>query len=226
MLTVTQASERLSVGEHEVRRLVHAGLLTARRVGRTFVLDEEPVDARARLSIAPGRPLAPATAWAALWELSGERVTWLEASSRSRLLAKLSAMTVHGLQAAVRERSDRVGLCVLPAYREQVLTSAGVVATGMSAAHEAEADVAAVAAPAEVCCTTRTLNTLTQRFALSPRGESNLVVHVSRFDALPLEGRHALPAAAVAADLASSSEVRTRRAGSDLLATLMTTPDP
>ena len=218
MLTVAQASERLSVSEHEVRRLIHTGSLPARRVGRTFVLDEESVAARARLRIAPGRPLAPATAWAALWELSGERATWLEASSRSRLLARLRTMEVEDLLAAVRERSDRVELRVLPAYREQVLTAAGVVATGMSAAHAVGADVAAVAALAEVCCTTRTLDALTQRFGLSPAGESNLVVHLSRFDALPLDDRHSLPAAAVAADLARSPEARTRRAGTDLLA--------
>ena len=223
MLTVVQASARLAVSEHEVRRLVHAGTLTARRVGRSFVLDEEPVTARASLRITSGRALAPATAWAALWEPSGERATWMEATSRSRLLARLRTMEVEDLLAAVRERSDRVGLRVLPTYRDRVLDVPGVVATGMSAAHAAGADVAAIAAPTEACCTARTLDALTRRFALSPRGESNLLVHVSRFEALPLDDRQVLPVAAVAADLARSPEVRTRRAGTDLLATALST---
>lgn len=63
----------------------------------------------------------------------------------------------------------------------------------------------------------RVLAALCQRYGISSDGEHNLVVHVPRFDPLPLEGRARLPVAAVAMDLATSPEVRTRRAGADLL---------
>lgn len=223
MLTVPQASERLSVSEHKVRRLVHDGTLSARRVGRTFVLDEEPVAAQTRLRITAGRPLAPATAWAAPWELSGERATWSGASSRSRLIARLRTLAVEDLVATVRTRADRTGLRVLPAYRQRVLTHDGVVATSMSAAHSVGADVEALDAPAEVCCSPRTLAALHEEHGISSDGEHNLVVHAPRFSTLPLDGRAHLPAAAVAADLATSPEVRTRRAGTDLLTARLTT---
>jgi excisionase family DNA binding protein len=73
MLTVAQAAERLGVSGHEVRRLIRAGTLSANRVGRTLVLDDEEVAGRARLPIGAGRALAASMTWATLWELTGLR---------------------------------------------------------------------------------------------------------------------------------------------------------
>jgi excisionase family DNA binding protein len=73
MLTVAQAAQRLDVSGHEVRRLIRAGTLSANRVGRTLVLDDEEVAGRARLPIGAGRALAASMTWATLWELTGLR---------------------------------------------------------------------------------------------------------------------------------------------------------
>ncbi|WP_346619236.1 helix-turn-helix domain-containing protein [Blastococcus montanus] len=218
MLTVDQAAERLGVEPEQVRRLIRAGKLVARRVGRTLVLDEDAVEGRARLPITAGRALAPRTVWAALWQLSGEDVDWLPPGDRSRLLARLRGYDAERLVAAARDRAERHELRVLPAYRQRLLDADGVVPSGLTAAAAVGADIIAAEAAAEVYCTQGVLDQLRRELGLSERGEANLVVRVPRYEGLQLTGRAHMPVAVVAVDLAESPDVRTRRAGLDLLA--------
>ena len=218
MLTVSQAAERLGVGPEQVRRLIRAGKLAARKVGRTLVLDDDAVDSRARLPITAGRALAPRTAWAALWLLSGEDVDWLVPADRSRLLARLRGHDAEWLVAASRNRAERYESRVLPAYRQRVLATDGVVPSGLTAAAAVGADIVAAESADEVYCAAGTLAVLRHELGLSERGQANLVVRVPRYDRLDLTGRTHMPAAVVAVDLAESAEVRTRRAGLDMLA--------
>ncbi|MGY1846988.1 helix-turn-helix domain-containing protein [Blastococcus sp. SYSU DS1021] len=217
MLTVDQAAERLGVEPEQVRRLIRAGKLAAHRVGRTLVLDEDAVEGRARLPITAGRALAPRTVWAALWQLSGEDVDWLPPADRSRLLARLRGYDAERLVAAARDRAERHELRVLPAYRQRLLDADGVVPSGLTAAAVVGADIVAAEAAAELYCAEATLDELRRELGLSERGEANLVVHVPRYE-VDLTGRAHMPAAVVAVDLAESPDVRTRRAGLDLLA--------
>jgi len=217
MLTVAQAAARLGVTGHEVRRLIHEGVLPAQRVGRAFVLSDDAVESRLRLPIGAGRSLAPLTAWAALWELSGDRAGWLDSSRRSRLRSRVRPWSAEQLVAAVRDRADRVEVRLLPVYRDRLLSAETVYASGMSAAGAVGADIVAVGAADEVYCSTATLAALRTDYGLSERGQTNLIVRVPRFDQLPLAGRSHMPAAVVAVDLAESVDVRTRRAGLDLL---------
>jgi excisionase family DNA binding protein len=116
VLTVRQSAVRLGVGEEQVRRLVRSGQLLATKVGQTVVIDDDAVDARARLAVRPGRLLVPATAWGALWEVSGERAAWLGAADRSRLRARLRRYDAEHLVAATRARAERHAVRVLPNY--------------------------------------------------------------------------------------------------------------
>lgn len=216
MLTVPQAAARLGVGEEQVRRLVRSGRLVGTKVGQTVVIDDDAVDARARLAVRPGRALVPATAWGALWELSGERVTWLSSADRSRLRARLRRYNAEQLVAATRTRAERHRVRVLPAYRDAVLAAEGVVISGLTAAAALRADIVTAGEEDEAYCSTVTLAGLRHDYALSERGQANLILRVPRFD-LPLDGRERMPDAVVALDLAESSDVRTRRAGLDLL---------
>jgi excisionase family DNA binding protein len=218
VLTVAQAAERLGVEPEQVRRLIRAGKLAARRVGRTLVLDEDAVDGRARLPITAGRALAPRTAWAALWQLSGEDVDWLAPADRSHLVARLRGYDADRLVAACRDRAERYELRVLPAYRQHVLAADGVVSSGLTAAAAVGADIVATESADEVYCAAGTLAALSSEFGLSERGQANLVVRVPRYDPLNLSHRAHMPPAVVAVDLAESAEVRTRRAGLDMLA--------
>lgn len=216
MLTVPQAAARLGVGEEQVRRLVRSGQLDATKVGQTVVIDDDAVDARARLAVRPGRLLVPATAWGALWELSGERASWLSPTDRSRLRARLRRYGAEQLVAATRARAERHGVRVLPAYRARVLAAEGVVISGLTAAAAVGADVISTGEEDEAYCSTVTFTRLRADYALTDRGQANLILRVPRFD-LQLEGRERMPDAVVALDLAESSEVRTRRTGLELL---------
>ena len=216
MLTVPQAAVRLGVGEEQVRRLVRSGQLVASKVGQTIVIDDDAVDARARLAVRPGRFHVPATAWGALWELSGERASWLNPADRSRLRARLRRYDAEQLVAATRARSERHSVRVLPAYREPVLAAEGVVASGLTVAAAVGADILIAGAEDEAYCSTVTFARLRSDYALSDRGQANLVLRIPRFE-LDLPGRERMPAAVVAVDLAESSDVRTRRAGLQLL---------
>lgn len=218
MLTVEEAAARLGVSAQEVRRLVRTGTLPAQRIGRTLVLPDDAVDERARMPVGPGRLLSASTAWATLWELSGEHADWLDRSARSRVTARLRVSDPEQVVAAARERADRRELRVLPAYRDRVPTAEGFVASGLSAADAVGADIVAAGAAVEGYCRAGTLERLRRDLGLSDRGEPNVVVRVPRFADLPLADRRHMPAAVVAVDLAESSDVRTRRAGLDLLA--------
>jgi excisionase family DNA binding protein len=218
VLTVAEAAERLGVEAEQVRRLIRAGKLPARRVGRTIVLDEDAVDGRARLPITAGRALAPRTAWAALWLLSGQDVDWLPPADRSRLVTRLRGYDAERLVAASRGRAERHELRVLPAYRQRALATEGVCPSGLTAAAAVGADIVATDSVDEAYCTAGTLAALRRDLGLSQRGEANLVLRVPRYDGLSLTGRAHMPVAVVAVDLAESSDVRTRRAGLDLLA--------
>lgn len=217
MLTVAEAAEQLGVSGHEVRRLIRTGALPASRVGRTLVIDDDAVAARARLPIGAGRAFAPRTAWAALWELSGLRADWLDAPGRSRLRSRLASLDADQVVAAARGRAERHALRVLPAYRDRLLHAEGVLVSGMSAAGAVGADVVTTEAADEVYCHADRLAALSREFGLSDRGEANLVVRVATFEQLPVESRAQMPVAVVAVDLAESSDVRTRRAGLTLL---------
>lgn len=221
MLTVEQAATRLGVSDQEVRRLVRAGTLSGQRIGRTLVVADDAVDSRARLVVTRGRTLSAKTAWALLWELSGERAGWLDRVGRSRLRSRLHRSSAEQLVAAVRSRADRHELRVLPAYRDQVLGAEGIVTSGMTAANAVGADIVAVGAVDEVYCSAATFTRLRREFGLSNRGQTNLIVRVPRFDELTFTGRNHMPAAVVATDLAESADVRTRRAGITLLETAL-----
>jgi excisionase family DNA binding protein len=216
VLTVTQAAARLGVGEEQVRRLVRSGQLVASKVGQTVVIDDDAVDARARLAVRPGRPLVPATAWGALWELAGERAAWLNPADRSRLRSRLRRYDAEQVVAATRARAERHAVRVLPAYRGAVLAAEGVVVSGLTAAAAVGADILSAGGYDEAYCSTATFARLRGDCALADGGQANLVLRIPRFD-LPLGGRERMPDAVVAVDLAESSDVRTRRAGLQLI---------
>ncbi len=217
-ITVADAAERLGVSAHEVRRLVEAGTLSAERVGRMLLLDERSVMRRARAHVGRGRTLAPGTAWAALWEASGERAGWLDRGARSRLRSWLRTRSPEHIAAGCRTRAVRADVRVLPGYRAAVLAETGVVAGGMTQAEHAGADILGSGdIPDEVYCSAGTWARLRRDYGVSEMGEVNLVVRIPRFDDPELLQRTVMPDAVVAVDLFESADLRTQRAGLALL---------
>ena len=222
MLTTAEAAEQLGVSTHEIRRLITTGDLTAQAAGRVWLVDEDSVRQRARSRVRRGRALAPATAWAALLEASGTRAAWLDDATRSRLRSWLRRHDPETIAAACRHRADRHDLRLLPAYRDELLATPGVVAGGVTAAVDAGADLVTMSdALTEVYCSSRTFDRLSRRYGLAAVGTPNLVVRIPQHDVRAVLRTDGLPRAAVAVDLIDAADVRTRRAGSDLLTTLI-----
>jgi excisionase family DNA binding protein len=222
VLTTGEAAQRLGVSAQEVRRLIAADELRATRKGRLWLVDEDAVAERRGAKVSRGRALAAATAWAALFEASGERAAWLDAATRSRLRTWLRTRDVATIAVGCRRRADRHALRVLPAYLDRVLAAAGVVRSGQSAAADAGADLVTLGdATAEFYCSAATLEELTGTFGLSEDGEVNLIVRLPRWTGGHLLERRFMPAAVVAVDLMEARDARTRRAGRDLLTALL-----
>lgn len=224
MITVTDAAGRLGVTPHEVRRLIHTGVLTGRRLGRQFLVDEASVDARRLQRVLPGRVLTPANAWGILFAVSGESAPWLATSTRSRLMGPWLAETDAAmLTVACRHRATRRRLRILPLYRERLVAEPSVVLTGLSAAVEVGADIAAVDPPVELSCSPTDVDLLSRRYALSDEGQANVLFSVPSVTDVAilrrLLDRRTMPPGVVAADLTESDDARTRRAGLTLLQT-------
>jgi excisionase family DNA binding protein len=235
-LTTSEAARRLQVTPREVRRLIAAGDLVAESAGRFFLVDEASVAARVRVPVLAGRALAEGTAWAGLLEASGERAGWLDAPTRSRLRSWLRGRDVEHIAAACRRRAVRHELRVLPAYATIVATDPDVVAAGMRAAADVGADIVSLAESlTEVYCSASTLDRLNETFQLtdtrpatstaggtgvvrSGAVPANLIVRVPSFTDPQVLARSVMPAAVVAVDLSEAANLRTRRAGLDLLA--------
>ena len=222
-LTTAEAADELGVSMHEVRRLISTGDLVARAAGRVWLVDERSVRLRARTTVRRGRALAPATAWAALQEASGGRASWIDGATRARLRAWLRRHDSRTIAAACRLRAERSDFRMLPAYRDQLVANVGVAVGGISAAAAVRADLLVMSDDlTELYCDARTLNVLKRRYGLAAIGTPNLIVRVPRHDFRAAIGREGLPAAAVAVDLIESLDVRTGRAGRELLAELIT----
>jgi excisionase family DNA binding protein len=217
-VTTGEAAERLGVSAHEVRRLVASGDLAATRAGRTILVDDAAVRARLRSRTGRGRALAPATAWAALLEASGERAAWLERSTKSRLRRWLRERDPELIAVACRRRAERRELNVLPTYDDAVMSARGVVTGGISAADQLASQISDVGAgTSEMYCSRHTLDALTRDFGLTGTGRPNLIVRIPTFDDASVLGRPVMPVAVVAVDMSESADARTRRAGLDIL---------
>lgn len=218
-ITTAQAAERLGVSAHEVRRLIATGELSASPLGRLLLVDQESLLRRDQQVVRRGRALAPRTAWAALLEVSGERAEWLDRSSRSRLRSWLRRTDPEAIAAACRHRTSRHLLRVLPAYQQELLASTGVVHGGITAT--VGADISARTDDVqEVYCSDDRLKVLESRYGLISSSSANLIVRVPTFQ-WPFTSRRQMPVGVVAIDLLESTDVRTRRAGRELLITAL-----
>ncbi|MEV0287951.1 helix-turn-helix domain-containing protein [Kribbella sp. NPDC050820] len=222
-LTVQQAARMLKISEQEVRRLVSVGELAAERVGeRVLAVDENSVRQRASHRPSRGRPWTPAKAWAALWHLSGLEVDWLTAIETWRLRAKLELINADQLAIAARKRAQVETGRILPDYLHRLTETKGVVRTGVSAAADAGADLVTTGELVDVYCGPALRPELIARYGISLTTQNpNVVLRTPEGGLQLLDGRDAMPAAVVAADLLDATEPRTARAGRDLLDQLL-----
>lgn len=216
-MTTSVAAEQLRVSERQVERLAKAGeLIVTRTVAGALLIDAASVHRLAQVDRHGGRPTSPATAWAALTLLSGERVGWLERPALSRLRHRLRA-------------ADANSLCWLTRRRATVRrmqgwgTDDGLLHTGVSAlrdpAMSALFDLAPVERGADGYVRASDFDNLVTALGLFDDVEGSVTVRVVPDDA-GYAVDHVL-VAAVAADLAESLDARESAAGKRVLNNLL-----
>ena len=211
-----EAAVALGVSRSRVHALLHSGEIRGRKVGMRWLVDETSVRARAGAPRIEGRPLSPRQAWAYLLLLSGEKVPWIDASSRSRLRRRIAGIPVREALPRLRRRAKvhhyRAGSSAV----REIAAAPGFVASGVSASSAVNVPLV-VRDQAEGYVSERALVDLVYALALSASdpGSSNVVLRVSAYPAA-LRGRKFAPVAAIAADLLESSDQRVRRAGDQL----------
>jgi excisionase family DNA binding protein len=219
-MTTAVAAERLGVSQRQVQRLIEARELPATRTaGNAWTVDALAVNAMARTRSARGRPWSPATAWAALWCLSGLEIDWLDRRTMRRLDDRLATIDADELVHATRRRA------VVRRYRAVESFLAGldalVIRTGVRAMEPSRFGMEADLGRVDGYCTSGAADRLTRDFHLVEDPLGNVTLRVAAAPSVAFEGRDTMPVAVIAADLAESLEVRERLAGLRVLGDLL-----
>ncbi len=216
VISVSQAAKRLGVSERRVRALAENGDLPAEKLGGRWLVDSDRLADHSNRSSERGRPFSALHAIGLLYLASGEEAGWLSDYERWRLKRNPRNDLSKDLP-RLRARA-RVGYWRAPASLIGRLTKdPGFVRSGVSAADE----FAAAIHGREILdgyLDAREAKALAHRYALArvPEIAANLVLREID-DTRPLAGRRVMPIAVIAADLADSSDQRTRRAGRSLM---------
>lgn len=219
-MATSVAAERLGVSQRQVQRLIESGRLPATRTaGDAWVVDALAVNAMARTRPARGRPWSPATAWAALWRVSGLDVDWLDRRTMRRLDDRLASIDAEELVHATRRRA------VIRHYRASASFLSDIDAlvsrTGARAMEPSRFGMERDLGRVDGYCTSEVATRLVRDFHLAEDPQGNATLRVAAAPSTILAGRDVMPVAVIAADLAESLEVRERSAGVRVLEDLL-----
>ena len=208
MMTTAQVSKALGVGVHNIGRLVRDGELSCiRTAGDAMLIPAAEVRGYAQLRQGKGRPLAPKTAMATLWELSDIEVDWLDYAQARRLRLRLVSVSAEDLVWQARKRARTATFRCDASFME---TAAGMVAlSGRSRLDEFGLVGGSDILEGYVCA--EGLDAVVDACFMVPDSAGNVVLHVAEW--MPEGIGAAMPAAVCAADLVASLDTRERRAG-------------
>lgn len=208
-LTTSDLGARLNITRRHALDLLATGTIDGRQLSSGAWLADS--DSVARYESAKrrgkGRKLDVDTAWGLLWELSGLDAHWLAPRTRSRVRARIR--TASGGEIA-RDVADRTR-----AHRFQsanaVKAADGLIATGRTAA--ASLGVGLMDDTRDIVGYARAGSALEHartRFMMESRAGRDVVYD----NTLPISfGDDVMPAAVIAADLATSTDTRERSGG-------------
>jgi excisionase family DNA binding protein len=209
-ISVAEAAARLGVTPRAVQKAIQSGGLSASRVGRIWLLDEQEIAVPRPSS----RPMSQRVAWAFLDLLDGGPASAVAPSERSRLRVKRKQLLIESdpaalLRALLPKRSERMQLRVAEADLEELRVDPRLVLSGisdprsrMSASSQVEGYVRQDVA-----------RDLQLDFRMSSRGAPNVVIRSVPAAVLPV--RASLPM--VAADLADWGGPREAAAAAALI---------
>lgn len=219
-MTTAVAAERLGVSQRQVQRLIEARELPATRTaGDAWVVDALAVNAMARTRPTRGRPWSPATAWAALWRVSGLDVDWLDRRTMSRLEDRLASFDAEELVHAARRRASARRYRASESFLAEL--DASVIRTGARATEPSRFALDRDLNRVDGYCTSEVATRLVRDFHLAEDPRGNATLRVAAAPSSVMEGRDTMPVAVIAADLAESLEVRERSAGFRVLEELL-----
>lgn len=206
LLSVRDVAARLDVVPSRVRALAEAGRLSGRKVGRQWVFSGAEVDKWASRRRIAGRPLSESASLGLLFVLSSERAAWLDRVARWKALHSQAAADLDLLVARSRRRAERIEWRAHPSDLPRILSEAGVVRSGISAARDHGIDLVAPGT-IEVYVDRRRLQDLVQRYSLVPSEEPNVIIHVVGIPEA-LGNREVMPLGVTIIDLLESGEPR------------------
>lgn len=208
-LTATELAGRLGVTRQHALTLLRSGRISGHRLASgTWLADS---DAIARYEVAArrgsGRTLDASTAWGLLWELSGLRAEWLTEATRARVRRRIREASAEEIAKAVSNRTVAHRYAAANAER----ASEGLIATGRAAADALGTEL--LSDRGRVCGYVHTGSpgdyAKTHFMAAAANGQDVIYENT-----LPVAyAGDAMPAAVVAADLATSVDTRERSAG-------------
>lgn len=148
-MAVAEAAAELGVSKPRVHQLLADGALSGRKVGAQVLVDQAGVRRRAARPPAPGRPLGPQLAWAALAALSADGAVedvraQVDRHLRHRLNALLEAPPApEGWRMLLRARADRQRFWAHPAMVAELVDDPRVSVAGARAAGRSGLDISA-----------------------------------------------------------------------------------
>ena len=232
MLSTADAAGMLGVSQRRVRSLVAQGDLTGVRVGGSLLVDPMSLARRQAVVAGTSRALSPRMSWACLLTDLGTRDVRAVAATFGLSAAEVGRLRrSHERPVAdwgwvARRRAVPSLFTVRTGYLHEVTTAPGVARSGISALDMfPEVDLTSNNVSAEVYTTSATVEVLQNEFGMHPAADGNVIVRVVADDMWTRLSRHpvvgsVIGPATVAVDLLESVDVRARRAGADLLATL------
>lgn len=213
-ITVPEAARVLGLSPDRVRALAVHGQLPASKIGDRWLIERAAVEARQRLDAQPGRPFAPPNAWALLLLASGEDVSGIDPSVRSRLRRALALEGLEKLGPRLIRRAASHFFSAHPGELSYLLKDPALVRSGISAAGEYGFGLIS-AQEADGYLPESALKKFAASHALSPAGlDGNVRLRLVPEKAWRLLASAPIaPIAAVALDLAEEPDPRSSRAG-------------
>ncbi|MFD1376744.1 excisionase family DNA-binding protein [Micrococcus antarcticus] len=213
-MTTREAAEVLNVTAEAVRKMLKTSRLEQAGVaGRTILIDAESVRRAQREGKRSGRLWTEKTAWAALFLLSGQKVTWLSSSELWRLRKKLSSVSAEEFQQLVRNRATPRRFRGSASSKAQLSKVLGLTGIGILEDPRVASSfgLAAGATALEGYAKTGFIDKNARRLGLREDATGDILIRELNFS-LPVEDGQ-VPTAAIAADLQDAHSTRERSAG-------------
>lgn len=213
-MTTRQAAECLEVTTEAVRkmlknaRLEHVGV-----AGRTILIDADSVHRVKREGKRSGRLWTQQTAWAALFLLSGQKVTWLSSSELWRLRKRLATVSAEEFQQLARNRATSRRFRGSDSAKQMLSKVIALTGTGLLADPRIanSFDLATGTDAFEGYAKNGFIDKNARKLGLREDPTGDILIRELNF-VLPLNDGH-VPIAAVAADLQDAHSTRERSAG-------------